>query len=311
MNQIETKNITKRYDDKLVVDNISLEVHKGDIFGLIGPNGAGKSTLINMITGLVKMDSGSASLGGFDIDKEAKQAKAKIGLVPQNLAVIKELSAKDNLEYFGAYFGLFGKVLKERVDEALKIIGLVDKQKEKVKKFSGGMMRRLNLGCAIMHHPEILILDEPTVGVDAQSRNYIFDYIRSINQEFGTTILYTSHYMEEVETLCNRLLIMDNGKVVSYGGKEEIKRLNGGNNTIHLITEGIEPLQEDILKLPGVKGIDMTKGIYHILMIPSEFDMEKLIELVHGKKHTLKSLSVEEPSLEEIFLALTGKTLRD
>ncbi len=224
MGIIEIKNITKRFNDKLVLDNVSFKVNEGEIFGFIGPNGAGKSTLINIMTTLLVPDSGKIKICGYDIVKESLKAKANIGYVPQDIALLEELSAYDNLEFFGALYGLKGKLLKERIKEALEVTGLEDKRKQKVKKFSGGMKRRLNIATAIMHHPKVLIMDEPTVGVDPQSRNHIFTFTKKICKEWGTTVIYTSHYMEEVEELCERVFIIDLGKEIAYGNKEDIKR---------------------------------------------------------------------------------------
>lgn len=183
MSIVEVKNVTKRFNDKLVLDNVSYSVNEGEIFGFIGPNGAGKSTLINIMTSLLVPDSGTIKICGYDILKEPIKAKEFIGYVPQDLALMEELTAYDNLEFFGALYGLSGKLLKERIAEALKVTGLEDTKKKKVKKFSGGMKRRLNIAVAILHHPKVLILDEPTVGVDPQSRNYIFSFIKNICKE--------------------------------------------------------------------------------------------------------------------------------
>lgn len=180
---IKIKNVTKRFKDKIVLDNISFEVEEGEVFGFIGPNGAGKSTLINIISTTLEKEKGKIIVDEYDIDKDSIKAKSIIGIVPQEIALIEELNAYDNLEFFGALYGLKGRVLKERVNEALSIVGLSERKKEKVKKFSGGMKRRLNIAVAIMHNPKILIMDEPTVGIDPQSRNYIFDFIRKINRE--------------------------------------------------------------------------------------------------------------------------------
>jgi len=182
LSKICVKNVTKRFCDKLVLDNVSFEIKEGDIFGLIGPNGAGKSTLINIMTGLLKGNSGEVEVGGYSISKDPLKAKALIGLIPQELALMEQLSAYDNLEYFGAFYGLGGKLLKERIKEAMEVTGLSDRKKEKVKKFSGGMKRRLNLAVAIMHRPKVLIMDEPTVGVDPQSRNCIFEFVKKNQQ---------------------------------------------------------------------------------------------------------------------------------
>lgn len=311
MNMVEMKNITKRFDDKLVLDNISLDIQKGEIFGLIGPNGAGKSTLINILTGLLKSEGGSVKIDGLDLSSSPVACKEKIGLVPQALAIEKESSAYDNLEYFGAFYGLSGKLLKERIGEALEVTGLSDRSKEKVKKFSGGMMRRLNMGAAILHHPELLILDEPTVGVDAQSRNYTFDYLRRINKETGTTILYTSHYMEEVEALCSRIFIMDLGREIAFGSKRDIMAMHSGTNTIRLtFQDQAADMTQYLSVLPGIRSLMETDGSYS-LIAESDFSLEELILRLHRDSHSVKSVSVEQPKLEEIFLSLTGKTLRD
>ena len=190
MSIIEVKNVTKRFDDKLVTDNISLNIEEGEIFGLLGPNGAGKSTLINIIVGLIEKDKGSINICGMDISKEPLKTKRSIGLVPQEIALFEGLNARDNLEYFGGLYGLRGKELKERINEALSIVALDREDKKQVKKYSGGMKRRLNIAAALMHHPKVIIMDEPTVGVDPQSRNYIFEMIKKINKERKTTIIY-------------------------------------------------------------------------------------------------------------------------
>ncbi len=311
MNMVEMKNITKRFDDRLVLDNISLEIHQGDIFGLIGPNGAGKSTLINILTGLLKAEGGTVTIDGLDLTADPIGCKQKLGLVPQSLAIEKEATAYDNLEYFGAFYGLGGRLLKERVKEALEVTGLSDRAGERVKKFSGGMMRRLNMGAAILHHPELLILDEPTVGVDAQSRNHTFDYLRRINREFGTTILYTSHYMEEVEMLCNRIFILDVGREIAYGTKKDIMDLHDQTSTIKVsfLDQDIDRT-EYLGQLEGVHQFMAAEGSYS-LIVDRDFELEPFILKLHREGHSIRSISVEEPKLEEIFLSLTGKTLRD
>lgn len=307
---IEVSNITKRFDDKLVLDNISFEVEKGDIFGLIGPNGAGKSTLINIITGLVNEDAGNISVFGDNFKQNDLKIKSKLGLVPQNLALIKEMTAQDNLEYFGAFYGLSGKVLKERVKEALEIIGLTDRKKDKAKTFSGGMLRRLNLGIAIMHHPEILILDEPTVGVDPQSRNYIFEYLKNINKELGTTIIYTSHYMEEIESLCNKIFIIDLGREIAYGTRKEILALNNQNEIVELNIDGEVKGLDDLKNVLDVDAIELIDGVYKFNNV-NKLEIDEIIEKIHSKGYKIKGINISEPKLEEVFLSLTGKSLRD
>lgn len=312
MSNISVKNVTKRFNDKLVLDNISFDIKEGDIFGLIGPNGAGKSTLINIMTGLLKANSGEVEIGGHSIAKEPIKAKELIGLVPQELAIIEQLSAYDNLEYFGAFYGLGGKLLKTRINEALEITGLGDRRKEPVKKFSGGMKRRLNLAVAIMHRPRILIMDEPTVGVDPQSRNCIFEYVRNINKENGTTILYTSHYMEEVENLCNNIFILDLGQEIASGSKASIKSMAGINGKVRLQLDSFS--EELLLKIKGLKGVRdafASDEIITIFVDENSFMLEELILLTTRENRKIKNLNLEEASLEEVFLSLTGKKLRD
>lgn len=311
MSIIEVKNVTKRFNDKLVLDNVSYEVNEGEIFGFIGPNGAGKSTLINIMTTLLIPDSGTIKICGYDILKEPIKAKECIGYVPQDLALIEDLNAYDNLEFFGALYGLKGKVLKERINEALKVTGLEKTKKQKVKKFSGGMKRRLNIAVAIMHHPKVLILDEPTVGVDPQSRNHIFSFIKNICKEWGTTIVYTSHYMEEVEELCKRVFIMDLGKEISYGEKGDIKSSVFSNNKVLIETQNINA--KTIMELKDIKGIMKVtdKNEEVSLTINSEFKLAKVLSLLEKNNIDIKKISYEEPKLEDVFLSLTGKNLRD
>jgi len=311
MEKIELQNITKRFDDRLVLDNISFSIDKGEIFGLIGPNGAGKSTLINIIIGLLHQDNGQVFVDGKTISEDSVAFKRKIGLIPQELALIETLNAYDNLEYFGTFYGLYGKELKKAINEVLEITGLEDRKK-KVKDFSGGMKRRLNIAVALMHHPQILIMDEPTVGVDPQSRNHIFDCIKKINQEEGTTVIYTSHYMEEVEYLCNRIFIIDEGKKISFGTKNEIKKLLGTSQTIDICYEQIpDLLLEELKQLEKVKEIEIVSEKKLKIIAEESLSLDELITISQGLSAKIKSVNVEEVSLEEVFLSLTGKRLRD
>ncbi len=311
MSIIEVKNISKRFNDKLVLDNISYEVKEGEIFGFIGPNGAGKSTLINIMTSLLTPDSGTIEICGYDILKEPIKAKECMGYVPQELALMEDLNAYDNLEFFGALYGLKGKLLKERIAEALKVTGLEDTKKQKIKKFSGGMKRRLNIAVSILHHPKVLILDEPTVGVDPQSRNHIFSFIKNICKDWGTTVIYTSHYMEEIEELCKRVYIIDLGKEVSYGDREEIKASVFSNNKVIIETQDISG--ETIMKLKDLQGIDKVSDKDNVLTltIDSKFKLASVLSLLEKETVNIKKISYEEAKLEDVFLSLTGKTLRD
>ncbi len=311
MSIIEVKNISKRFNDKLVLDNISYEVKEGEIFGFIGPNGAGKSTLINIMTSLLTPDNGTIEICGYDILTEPIKAKECMGYVPQELALMEDLNAYDNLEFFGALYGLKGKLLKERIAEALKVTGLEETKRQKVKKFSGGMKRRLNIAVSILHHPKVLILDEPTVGVDPQSRNHIFSFIKNICKEWGTTVIYTSHYMEEIEELCKRVFIIDLGKEVSYGDREEIKASVFSNNKVIIETQEISG--ETIMKLKDVEGMDKVSDKDNVLTltIDSKFKLASVLSLLEKERVNIKKISYEEAKLEDVFLSLTGKTLRD
>ena len=218
---LKTKDLTKKYGDKVVVDNLNIEIKKGEIFGLLGPNGAGKSTTMNMICEVIKPTLGTIEFMGGDIRKNRKKLLSKLGYIPQELAIHGNLKAWENVELFTSLYGIKGEKLKNIVDESLDYVGLLDKRNEYAKNFSGGMKRRLNIACAIGHEPDLLIFDEPTVGIDPQSRNFILEKIKESNKK-GATVIYTSHYMEEVEAICTRIAIMDNGKIVDRGTHEEL-----------------------------------------------------------------------------------------
>ena len=309
---IEIKDVTKSYGRQKVLQNVSFEIMEGELFGLLGPNGAGKSTLIDILTGIQSMDSGEIFINGKSIKTDKVEIRKHLGLVPQDIALLEELNAVDNLEYFGGLYGLAGQELKSQIEKLLEVAGLTDKKKEKVKNYSGGMKRRLNIAVAMLHNPSILILDEPTVGVDAQSRQHIFDYIQSLAEQ-GTTILYTSHYMEEIEALCKRVFILDLGEEVAYGTKEEVKKLVGHTQTVALTLDRVPAGFDEVLKnsengiqFVTVDGQDMVLTIDQTI-----FSMMKLIEQVEQAQLVIKSVNVKETTLEEAFLQLTGKTLRD
>lgn len=311
MKILKVENINKSFDKKKVLNNISLEVEQGDFFGLIGPNGAGKSTLIQIICGLIEPDSGSLSIFNMDYKTNSINIKSKYGLVPQELAIFDTLTAKDNLEYFGRMYGLKGKLLKDRINEVMEIIGLDPKDKKKVQNYSGGMKRRLNIGCSILHKPDLLILDEPTVGIDAQSRNNIFDFLRKINEE-GVTIIYTSHYMEEIESLCNNIFIMDLGEEISYGEKSELKAMYGGQLRIEIrLNKIIDGISEEISQVKGVSNCLIKGDSIIVSGNKKDLSFTNLFKIIENDSLSIKNISIEESNLEEIFLDITGKKLRD
>ncbi len=313
MSMIEVKKVYKRFGKQEVLNNISLTVEQGERFGLIGPNGAGKSTLIDILTGLINFDAGQVMINGLDIKKDKVKIRQDIGLVPQELALLEAIDAKSNLEYFGGLYGLSGKVLKERIEEALEITGLSDQDKKATKKYSGGMKRRLNIAAAILHRPKLLIMDEPTVGVDPQSRNKIFEFVKYMNEQYRTTVLYTSHYMEEIEALTNRLFILDKGKQIAYGTQDEIKSMVQEN--VKWVVE-MKDIPSDFAQkieteVKGVEHAMQTVNQVELIVDPICYQSKQLMNLLNQEDVELISLSKDELSLEEAFLKLTGKKLRD
>lgn len=308
---IKLTNVVKRYDSKLAVDQVSLNIQKGEIFGLLGPNGAGKSTIIKMIMGLLKPNNGEIEVQGLDIKKNSIEIKRLLGMVPQDIAIYESLTARENVAYFGSLYGLRGKKLKEAVDEALVYTGLLDKKKEKPKKFSGGMKRRLNIACAIVHKPEIIIMDEPTVGIDPQSRNHILESIKELNRR-GATIIYSSHYMEEVEVLCHRVGIIDHGRLMGIGTKEELKSQMNQDQIILIEASDIRfNVIDEIKKLHGIINVSLKENTLEIITKNAQQVIHDVL-FVMGKENTLiRKFSLHEPNLESVFLTLTGRKLRD
>jgi ABC-2 type transport system ATP-binding protein len=250
---LKLEGLTKKYDNKPVVDHINLDIKKGEIFGLLGPNGAGKSTTMNMVCSLVKPTAGRIELFGLDTKTDMKKIKQKLGYIPQELAIHGNLKAWENVELFTSLYGIKGDKLRKAVTESLEFVGLEDKRNGFAKTFSGGMKRRLNIACAIGHKPELLIFDEPTVGIDPQSRNFILEKIKYVNRQ-GATVIYTSHYMEEIEAICTRIAIMDNGKIVAIGTKDELVELVTSDKASQMT------LEEVFLTLTGKKLRDYAEG---------------------------------------------------
>ncbi|SDY33071.1 ABC transporter ATP-binding protein [Tindallia californiensis] len=308
---LEIDQLVKRYHHKIVVDHLSLKIREGEIMGLLGPNGAGKTTTINMITGLTKIDQGSIKIFGQNLEKSGKAIKKGIGLVPQDIAIFDDLNAWENIAFFGGLYGLKGNRLKEKVQWALEFVGLKDHQKQFPKKFSGGMKRRLNIACAIVHQPKLIIMDEPTVGIDPQSRNHILESVRRLNRE-GSTILYTSHYMEEVDAISSKIAIMDQGRVMAQGTSDELKKMISSEDRILLtVSDASYSMMEKIKNLQGVidchgKGKEIT-----ILAKKDSALIGQISQIISNMGAEIHSLQVEKVTLESVFLTLTGKTLRD
>lgn len=326
---LEVENLSKKYGDHEVVKSISFDVAEGEVFGLLGPNGAGKTQTISMLTGVVTPTAGTARIGGHDIRSDMHAAKKINGLVPQDLALYPTLSARANLNFFGRIYNLHGKELKERVEDVLRIVALTDRADDIVETFSGGMKRRVNIAAGLLHHPRLFFLDEPTVGVDPQSRNHIFESVLRLNRERGMSIIYTSHYMEEVELLCNRVAIIDQGKIIALDTiKNLIATLGGG--VIHVgLPQADEALLAQLAHLPAVQEATLLAApaapaetarerpavgggaTVKLVTRNSQQAVVNLIGFLNEHDIPLTALEILEPNLESVFLHLTGKKLRE
>jgi len=304
------KNVVKRYGDFMALDHLDLNIAEGEIFGLLGPNGAGKTTAIRSLCGLIPFDSGNITVFGKKQGIDNIDIKRQMGLVTQEITVFQDLSALENLRYFGQLYGLRGAELEANVKRVLEFIGLTDRAKSRPKKFSGGMQRRLNIGCALVHRPKLLIMDEPTVGIDPQSRNHILESVRTIAAE-GTTVIYTTHYMEEVEAVCSRIAIMDSGRVIAEGTKDELVGQIAHEDSIRLTAVQASPaLTEEINAISGVKHVDVNGNNYVITSATESGNVNRIMEIAmrHGG---VANITTAKPTLEDVFLTLTGKNLRD
>ena len=306
---LQIENLHKSYDKFEAIKGIDLNIKKGDIYGLLGPNGAGKSTLIKTITGLEKMTSGKIIFEESEIS--INKYKKNIGLLPQDIALYLDFTAKENVTFFCSLYGYRGRDLKERVDKALEFVGLLDIKNKKAKEFSGGMKRRLNMACAIAHNPRLIIMDEPTVGIDPQSRNHILDSVKKLNEQ-GSTIIYTSHYMEEVEELCNNISIMDRGKVIANGSKEYLKSNLVDYNVYTIqLKSNLYNIKNYISKIEGVKNVVIEDKEIQCYYSKDINILQKLINTISNHGGVIENIKNEIPTLESVFLTLTGKSLRD
>jgi len=332
---LAVENLVKKYGDFKAVKGISFSVEESEVFGLLGPNGAGKTQTISMLTGVIPPTSGTARIGGYDIITQMDRVKEINGLVPQDLALYPTLSARANLNFFGRIYGLGGRELRERVEDVLRIVALTDRADDTIDTFSGGMKRRINIAAGLVHQPKMLFLDEPTVGVDPQSRNHIFESVMRLNRERGMSIVYTSHYMEEVELLCNRVAIIDQGEIIALDTIKNLIAMLGGG-VIHVGLQQVDDaLLAQLTTLPAVKRATLapqpappppaegqeaagaeiapTPG-YTIVKIEAEHSQQALLNLIgffSERDIAIASLEILEPNLESVFLHLTGKKLRE
>jgi len=304
---IEISNITKTFGSITALNSVTLSIRSNEFFGLLGPNGAGKTTLMNILIGYIEPDQGEVSILNKKIKRDDLETRKYIGLVPQSLAIYEDISGIENLEIFGSFYHLDKSILRERINEKLKSVGLYERRKDKVKTYSGGMKRRLNLIASILHDPPILLCDEPTVGIDPQSRNAIFDYLTSLNEE-GKTIIYTTHYMEEAERLCKRLAIIDNGKIIDEGILDDLMRKSMPTETI-LIKKNPETSKiiDEIQKFGSV----INESDHYELVLNKGALISQLYNLLESHSIGYRNIEIRTPSLEALFLHLTGRSLRD
>ncbi|RXZ84814.1 ABC transporter ATP-binding protein [Paenibacillaceae bacterium] len=309
---LETVDLHKAFKGKHVVDGVSLYLDEGESVGLLGPNGAGKSTTISIISSLMKPSSGDVRLNGASMIRHPEHIRSVLGVVPQEIALYEELSAFENLKFFGSLYKLKKEKLSAKIQEVLEMVGLRDRQKELIKTYSGGMKRRINIAAALLHDPKIVIMDEPTVGIDPQSRNHILETVRLLNREKGTTVLYTSHYMEEVEQLCSRVYIMDHGKIIASGTNEELKRILSGEDTLHIqLSKPSQELVKDVQKLEAVLQVEETDNGIKLIVAKHKNVLSSVIQTAEHHQVQVVNINVHTPSLEDVFLHLTGRKLRD
>lgn len=310
---LQANNLHKRYEKQHAVQGISFDIQQGEIFSLLGPNGAGKTTTISMLSCLLSPSEGDAMIDGHSVQTEAEAVKRVIGVVPQEIALYPDLTARENLMFWGKMYSLSGAHLKQRVAETLEIAGLSDRANEKVETYSGGMKRRINIAVGLLHEPKVLFMDEPTVGIDPQSRRRILDTVLELNQR-GLTVLYTTHYMEEAAELSRRIGIVDHGKLIALGTQDELTRLVGESDTVRIGISGvsnIDALLAALTKLSGVDHVALEEDELVLQATNANAHLSQIIGAIGAAGGQVKSIKVAEPNLEAVFLHLTGRALRD
>lgn len=311
MSIVKVENLVKRYKELTALDHLSLEIQEGEIFGLLGPNGSGKTTLINCILSLLKYDKGDIQVFGKEMTPSSYDTKKDIGIVMQNVAVYNELTVYENIDYFCSLYIRDKKLRKQYVDEVIEFVGLREFVKFVPKKLSGGLLRRLNIACGIAHKPKLIILDEPTVAVDPQSRNNILEGIKKLNQN-GATIIYTSHYMEEVEQICTRIAILDAGRVIALGTKEELKSMISLGEKIVIEAYNLDKKNFDEIKnIPNVEGVEYHENILTVRSNGGKSNLSNIVEYINSNQISYGKIYSEQPTLNDVFLEITGKKLRD
>lgn len=308
---IHVQDLHKDFGETYAVQGVNFQVRSGEIFSLLGPNGAGKSTTISMLSCLLRPTRGDALIMGKSIIRESQQVKEALGVVPQDIALYPDLSARENLMFWGKMYGLRGAALNARVDEVLEIVGLTGHARGRIERFSGGMKRRINIGAALLHRPKVLILDEPTVGIDPQSRRSILDNVKELNRQ-GMTVLYTSHYMEEVAELSDHIAIMDQGRIIATGTHDELVKIVGELDRLDLTTnQPVEKVADCWRTVLGVRSISVKDGVISVLVEDNNVVLPDLFEAAAGAGARITSVDIQEPNLETVFIHLTGRALRD
>jgi ABC-2 type transport system ATP-binding protein len=306
---ISVSNLKKTFDTVDALKGISFSIPQGECYGLLGPNGAGKTTTISIMSTLIEPDDGEVNIAGYDLKKNPLDCKKKIGVVTQELALYNEFSAYNNLLFWGGMYKIPGKELEERIDETLDLLGLTDRKNDKVKTYSGGMKRRINIASALLHKPRILFMDEPTVGIDPQSRNLIFEVVEKLHNE-GTTIIYTTHYMEEAERLCDRIGIMDNGEIIAQGTMKELKTLGSMKESVVISFINLTDKHYNMLEKEW-KDLQLIDDTIHFYSMNIQGNLSKIILKCNESGLDIRNIDIQKINLETIFLSLTGKKLRD
>jgi ABC-2 type transport system ATP-binding protein len=308
---IEVLNLHRSFGETKAVQGVSFDVEQGEIFSLLGPNGAGKTTTISMLSCLLRPDEGDARVMGYSIRTDQNGVKSVLGVVPQEIALYEDLTARENLTFWGKMYGLRGPALRSRVDEVLEVIGLSDRARERVGRYSGGMKRRVNIGVALLHKPKVIYMDEPTVGIDPQSRRNILDSVVTLKNQ-GMTVLYTTHYMEEAQELSDHIGIMDHGKMIACGTHEELVKLVGGQTRIDLtVNANVENVVSAWKNAEGVERVIVEEERIGVLVEDSNLVLPRLFESARAQSARITSVDIREPNLEAVFLHLTGRALRD
>jgi len=305
------ENVIKRYSNNvLALDHFEIEVKKGEVVGLLGPNGAGKTTAIKAIVGLHDVDQGTIKVFGQKQNGSNQETKKRIGFVTQEVTVYEDVSAYENLRFFGRLYGLKGQHLEDRIETVAKLIGLEERLKESPKKYSGGMKRRLNIGCSLLHEPELIIMDEPTVGIDPQSRNYILSFVKKLARQENVSIIYTSHYIEEVQAISDRVYIVDQGHIIADGTVDSLINKVKGDQVIRIdVAQSSKEKLDKLKKLNDIKEVSLEGNTYTIVAYPKAHVLSKILETLSDL--TIENVDTKKANLEDVFLLLTGKTLRD